>query len=158
MEKKKTSARLIKKRKKVQIKVPTKTKTAMYLSKKTTTKKLTIQKRKKNGLNTSKEVPKRPKIHGNIEITCWIEAHRRLKWRMARRIAFLPKETWTSKNFDRHPGFGYKVKTRRLAGRPKRRWEDDINEFMRSGETKDERKYDLMNNSSWMTEAKNYKE
>ena len=61
MEKKITSVRLIKKRKKVLIKVPAKTKTAMYLSKKTTTKKLTIQNKKKNGLKTSRELPKRQK-------------------------------------------------------------------------------------------------
>ena len=47
-----------------------------------------------------------------------------------------------------------KIKTRRSVGRPKRRWEDDTNEFMRPGETKYERKYDLKNNSSRMTEAK----
>ena len=33
----------------------------------------------------------------NIKIPCWIETHRRLKWRMASRIASLPKERWTNK-------------------------------------------------------------
>ena len=93
-----------------------------------------------------------------MKIPCWIEIHRRMKWRMARRITVQPKETWTSKIFDWHPGLDSKIKTRRSAGRPKRRWEDDIYEFMRPGETKDERKDDLKNNSSWMTEAKNCKE
>ena len=34
------------------------------------------------------------------KIPCWIETHRRLKWRMARRIASLPEERWTNKIFD----------------------------------------------------------
>ena len=51
-------------------------------------------------------------------------------------------------------GLDNKIKTRRLVGRPKRRWEDDINEFIKPGEVKERTKYDLMNNNSWMTEAK----
>ena len=31
------------------------------------------------------------------KIPCWIETHRRLKWRMARRIVSLPEERWTKK-------------------------------------------------------------
>ena len=54
------------------------------------------------------------------------------------------------------PGLDNKIKkTRRLVGRPKRRWEDDIFEFLiKPGEVKERTKYDLMNNS-WMTEAVN---
>ena len=48
--------------------------------------------------------------------------------------------------------------TRRLVGRPKRRWEADINEFIKPGEVKERTKYDLMNNNSWMTEAKKCEE
>ena len=48
------------------------------------------------------------------KIPCWIETHRRLKWRMARRI------------FDWHPRLDTSIKTRRQVGRPKRRWEDDL--------------------------------
>ena len=33
-----------------------------------------------------------------MKIPCWIETHRRLKWRMARRIVSLPEEWWTKKN------------------------------------------------------------
>ena len=93
----------------------------------------------------------------NMKIPCWIEIHRRQKWRMTSRIASLPKEIWTSKIFHWHPGLDNKIKTRRLVGRPKRRWEDDINEFIRPGDTKEGKKYDLTNNDSWMTEAKNTK-
>ena len=34
---------------------------------------------------------------------------------------------------------------------------DDINEFTKSRETKEGNKYELMNNNSWMIEAKNHK-
>ena len=56
-----------------------------------------------------------------LKIPCWIETHRRLKWRMARRIVSIPEERWTKKNFDWHPGIDNKIKTRRPLGRPKRR-------------------------------------
>ena len=50
------------------------------------------------------------------------------------------------------------IKTRRQVGRPKRRWEDDLNEFFKTEETLEKTKYDFMNNNSWMTEANKYKE
>ena len=94
-----------------------------------------------------------------MKIPCWIETHRRLKWRMASRIASLPEERWTRNIFDWHPGLDNKIKTKRLVGRPKRRWEDDLNEFIKPGETKERKKYDLMNNNNnWVMEAKKNKE
>ena len=93
-----------------------------------------------------------------MKIPCWIETHRRLKWRMARRSVSLPEESWTKKIFDWDPGLDNKIKTRRPVGRPKRRWEDDINEFFKPDETKGREKYDLTNNNSCMTEAEKCKE
>ena len=93
----------------------------------------------------------------NMKIPWWIETHRRLKWKMARRIVSLPKERWTKKIFDWHPGLDNKIKTRKPVGRPKRRWEHDINEFLKPEETKGKEKYDLTDNNSWMTEAKKLK-
>ena len=92
-----------------------------------------------------------------MKIPCWIETHRRLKWRMANRIVSLPEERWTKKIFDWRPGLDNKIKTRRLVGRPKRRWEDDIHEFFKQDETKGKAKCDVTNNNSRMTEAKNVK-
>ena len=101
-----------------------------------------------------------------MKMLCWIETHRRLechrlpiiwsrakKWRMESKIASLPEERWTRKIFDWHPGLDDRINTRRMVGRPKRRWEDDINEFIKPGDTKE--KYDLMKNNNWMMEAKN---
>ena len=90
------------------------------------------------------------------KITCWIETHRRLKWRMARRIVSLPEKRWTKRVFDWHPALDINIKTRRQVGRPKRRWEDDLNEFMKTEEGQEKDKYDLKNNNSWMDEIKDY--
>ena len=91
------------------------------------------------------------------KIPCWIEIHRRMKWRMARRIVSLPEKRWTRRVFDWHPGLDTSIRTRRQVGRPKRRWEDDLNEFMKTEEGQEKAKYDLMNNNSLMDEIKEYK-
>ena len=49
------------------------------------------------------------------------------------------------------------IGTRRQVGRPKKRWEDDLNEFMKTEEGQDRAKFDLMNNNSWMDEIKDFK-
>ena len=89
-----------------------------------------------------------------MKIPCWTEIHRRLKWRMTSRITSLPEERWTSKIFTWHPGLDNEIRTRRMVGRPKRRWEEDINKFVKPGKIRERTKYDLMNNNSWMMEAK----
>ena len=80
-----------------------------------------------------------------------------MKWRIARSIVSLPEKRWTRRVFDWHPGLDTSIRTRRQVGRPKRRWEDDLNEFMKTEEGQEKAKYDLMNNNSWMTEIKDYK-
>ena len=77
---------------------------------------------------------------------------------MARTIVSLPEERWTKQIFDWHPGLDNKIITRRPVGRPKRRWEDDIYEFLKPDKTKGREKNDLTNNNSWMTEAKKCEE
>ena len=92
-----------------------------------------------------------------MKIPCWIETHRRLNWRMARRIVSSP-EKGGPENFSIGipDSTDNSIKTRRQVGRPKRRWEDDINEFLKPDEIRKTR-YDLMNNNSWMTDATNIK-
>ena len=82
------------------------------------------------------------------KIPCWIETHRRQTWRMARRIVSLPEKRWTRRVFDWHPGLDISIKTRRQVGRPKKRWEDDLNEFFKTDETQERTRYDLMKNNS----------
>ena len=91
------------------------------------------------------------------KIKCWIETHRRQKWRMARRIITLPVKRWNRRVFNWHPGLDTSVRARRQVGRPKRRWEDDLNEIMKIEEGQDKDKYDLKNNNSWMDEIEDYK-
>ena len=83
------------------------------------------------------------------KILCWIEIHRRQKWRMARRIITLPEKRWNRRVFNWHPGLDTSIRARRLVGRPKRRWEDDLNEFMKTEEEQDGERNDLKNNNSW---------
>ena len=52
-----------------------------------------------------------------MKIPCWIETHRRLKLRMARRIVSLPEKRWTRRIFDWHPSLDNSIKTRRQVGR-----------------------------------------
>ena len=35
-------------------------------------------------------------------ITCWIEAHRKMKWKKALRIASLPQDRWSNKTIERN--------------------------------------------------------
>ena len=91
------------------------------------------------------------------KISCWIETHRRQKWPMARRIITLPEKRWNRRVFNWHPGLDTSIRTRRQVGRPKRRWEDDLNEFMKTEEGQEKDKYDLKNNNSWMDELQDNK-
>ena len=89
-------------------------------------------------------------------VKCWIEVHKRMKWRMARRIITLPEKRWNRRVFNWHPGLDNNIKARRQVGRPKRRWEDDLNEYMKTEEGHEEDRYDLRNNNSWMNEIEDY--
>ena len=71
------------------------------------------------------------------KIPCWIEAHRRMKWRLAMRIALLPDERWATKAAEWNPGFSTKHQTNRAEGRPKKIWEDVINDLLKPKETED---------------------
>ena len=66
------------------------------------------------------------------KLPCWIEVHRKTKWRMARRIINLPQKRWNKRVFDWQPGVDPTLRTKRSVGRPKRRWEDDLNEFTKT--------------------------
>ena len=90
-------------------------------------------------------------------VKCWIEVHRRQKWRMARRIITLPEKRWNRRVFNWHPGLDSNTRARRQVGRPKRRWEDDLNEFMKTEEGQDGERNDLKNNNSWMKGIEDYK-
>ena len=71
------------------------------------------------------------------KIPCRIETHRRMKWRLAMRIASLPDERWTKKAAKWNPGLSTKHQTSRTVGRPKKRWEDKMNDFLKPEETEE---------------------
>ena len=93
-----------------------------------------------------------------MKIPRWIETHRRMMWRMAMRNASLPEERWTSKIIEWNPGQDNKIRTSRSVGRPRKRWEDDINEFLRSEETEEAKGNDLRNNCTWEIHAQKHEE
>ena len=58
------------------------------------------------------------------KIQCWIETHRRMKWRLTLRNASFPDERWAKKAAQWNPGLSIKHQTYRPVGRPKKRWAD----------------------------------
>ena len=76
-----------------------------------------------------------------------------MKWRMALRIASLPNERWMVKAAEWNPELSSRYKTYRAIGRPRRRWEDDINEFLKLEENETENPTESENNS-WIKAAK----
>ena len=115
-------------------------------------------KMRKIGSNSSKEATKEAEEHmEKYKIPCWIEVHRRTKWRMARRIVSLPEKRWNRRVCEWHPGLDSSIRSKRQVGRPKRRWEDDLNDFLKTEEGQAKAKCDLLNNNSWMNEIKDYK-
>ena len=90
------------------------------------------------------------------KLPCWIEVHKRTNWRMARRIITLPQSRWNKRVFQWQPGLDPTLRTKRSVGRPKRRWEDDLNEFTKTEEGHDKAQYEFKNSNSWMNEIKDY--
>ena len=97
---------------------------------------------------------KRRKIIKGPQIPCWIETHSRMKWRLAMRIASLPDKPWTKKTAKWNPGLVPKHQTNRPVGRPKKRWEDEINEFLKPEETEETKGNETKNNDTWIKVAK----
>ena len=83
------------------------------------------------------------------KIQCWIKTHRKMKWRLAMRI------DWVVKAAEWKPERNTKYKTYRAVGRPKRRWEDEINEVLKPEETETTTGNDMKNNNTWIKVAKN---
>ena len=76
---------------------------------------------------STKEVEEQMK---KAKITCWIETHRKMKWRLLMRIAACTEERWSRKGAEWNPWLETCIRTNRPDGRPRQRWEDEINEFL----------------------------
>ena len=68
-------------------------------------------------------------------ITDWVETLRKLKWRQALRITTQSSDRWTRKAAEWNPGLVISTRPQRKTGRPAKRWEDDLNEFVTAEET-----------------------
>ena len=67
----------------------------------------------------------------HAKIRCWNKTHKKMKWKLASRIATSPSERWVKKAAEWNPEMSSKYRTSRTIGRPKKRWEDDINDFLK---------------------------
>ena len=62
-------------------------------------------------------------------ITNWVGTQKKLKWRHAMPLATQNQERWTRRAPEWNPGLIISTRPQRKAGRPSKRWEDDLNEF-----------------------------
>ena len=72
------------------------------------------------------------------------------------RIASSPSERWLIKAAEWHPELSSKYRTNRSIGRPRKRWEDDINEFLKQVDDETENLTESSNqiNKNWINTAK----
>ena len=89
----------------------------------------------------------------DAKIRCWIKTQKSMEWRMVLRIASLPNERWMVKAAEWNPELSSRYKTYGAIERPRRRWEDDINEFLKLEEDETENSTES-ENKSWIKAAK----
>ena len=92
----------------------------------------------------------------NAKVRCWNKTHKRMKWRLSLRIATSSSERWLMKAVEWNPEFSSKYRTNRAVGRPRKRWEDDINEFFKlvEDETENFTECSSQINKTWINTAK----
>ena len=77
-----------------------------------------------------------------------------MKWRLAIRIASLPDERWRKKVAKWKPGLSTKYQANSPVGRAKKRWEDEINEFLKPEESETTKGNEMKNDDTWIKVAK----
>ena len=92
------------------------------------------------------------------KIRCWNKTHKKMKWKLALRIATSPSERWVKKAAEWNPETSSKYKTSRSIGRPKKRWEDDINDFLKQNYDETKMEETRENKTSWISTANDRKE
>ena len=55
----------------------------------------------------------------------------RMKWKLAVRMVSSPSDRWLRKAADWNLELSTRYRINRAIGRPRKRWEDDINEFLK---------------------------
>ena len=97
----------------------------------------------------------------HARIRCWNKTHRKMKWKLALRIATSPSERGLKKAAEWNPELSSRYRTYRTISRPRKRWEDDINDFLKQNldgkenEEPPERK--SQNNNNWINIAKDWR-
>ena len=71
------------------------------------------------------------------------------------RITSLPDERWVMKAAGWNYELSTKYKTYRVVRRPKSRWENETNEFLKPEETETTTRNVMKNNNTWIKVAKN---
>ena len=59
------------------------------------------------------------------------DSQKKMKWKLALRIATSPSDRWLRKIAEWNPELSSRYRTNRAIGRPRKRWEDDTNEFLK---------------------------
>ena len=97
----------------------------------------------------------------HAKIRCWNRTHKKMKWKLALRIATSPSERWLKKAAEWSPDLSSRYKTNRAIGRPRKRWEDDINDFLKQvrEEKENENPIERSNqtNKNWINIAKDWR-
>ena len=89
-----------------------------------------------------------------------IQNTQKMKWKLALRIATSPSERWLKKAAEWNPDLSSRYRTNRAIGRPRKRWEDDINDFLK--QILEEKEKDepierrIQNNNNWINTAKDW--
>ena len=85
----------------------------------------------------------------------------KMKWKLALRIATSPSERWLKKAAEWNPDLSARYRTNRAIARPRKRWEDDINDFLTQvlEEKENENPIERGNqtNKNWINIAKDWR-
>ena len=92
----------------------------------------------------------------HAKIRCWNRTPQKMKWKLAQRVATSPSERWLKKAAEWNPDLSSRYRTNRAIGRPRKRWEDDINEFLKQEFEEHENPIERGNqtNKTWINIAK----
>ena len=84
-----------------------------------------------------------------------IQKKLKLKWRYALRNATQSKQRWTRKAAEWNPGLDKSTNAQRRARILAKRWEDDLNDFVKAEATETAQSNDLKNDTTWFQAATN---
>ena len=95
------------------------------------------------------------------KIRCWNRTQK-MKWILALRIATSPSGRWLKKKAaEWNPDLSSRYRTNRAIGRPRKRWEDDINDFLKQvleeKENEEPIERRIQNNNNWINIAKDWR-